>query len=396
LQNLGIRSLETGNPTVKFKPRPVEGVRIFDGTLPEKLILDGQQRLTALYQSLFSQQAASTYDVRGKEIKRWYYIDMNKALSANGDREEAILSVPEDRVVHNFQGNITADYSSIEKECANEVFPINLVFDTVVLTNWQLKYIQSDPQQVNVRLQKWNDLVQKVIQRFQQYQIPLIVLRKQTPKVAVCQVFEKVNTGGVSLTVFELLTATFAADDFELRVDWAKRERRLRKFKVLQSLQSDDFLQVVTLLATFDRKQTKPEAAVSCKRKDILDLTLEEYSRWSEAATTGFERAAKILHLQKLFDGRDLPYRTQLVPLAAVMAVLGDQADGDAIRSKLARWYWCGVFGELYGSAIETRFAKDLIEMVAWIRGGAEPSTIQDANFTPNRLFTLRTRNSAA
>ena len=43
---------------------------------------------------------------------------------------------------------------------------------------------------------------------------------KQTPKIAVCQVFEKVNTGGVSLTVFELVTAGFAADGYNLREDW--------------------------------------------------------------------------------------------------------------------------------------------------------------------------------
>jgi hypothetical protein len=39
---------------------------------------------------------------------------------------------------------------------------------------------------------------------------------------------EKVNQGGVSLTVFELMTATFAADEFLLRDDWAAREKRRR------------------------------------------------------------------------------------------------------------------------------------------------------------------------
>jgi hypothetical protein len=32
--------------------------------------------------------------------------------------------------------------------------------------------------------------------------------------------------------------------------------------------------------------------------------------------------------------------------------------------AKLIRWYWCGIFGELYGGAIETRFAKDLPQEV--------------------------------
>ena len=55
------------------------------------------------------------------------------------------------------------------------------------------------------------------------------------------------------------------------------------------------------------------------------------------------------------------------------------------------------MLGELYGGAIETRFARDLPELVALVRAEAvEPITIQEASFQPNRLLTLRTRNSAA
>ena len=66
----------------------------------------------------------------------------------------------------------------------------------------------------------WEQFHASVVQRFEQYQLPVIELGKETPRQAVCQVFEKVNTGGVTLTVFELLTATFAADEFDLRRDW--------------------------------------------------------------------------------------------------------------------------------------------------------------------------------
>ncbi len=232
----------------------------------------------------------------------------------------------------------------------------------------------------------------------------MILLRKQTPKEAVCQVFEKVNTGGVALTVFELLTATYAADDFNLRDDWDARLRRLKRHRVLEGIESTDFLQAVTLLATRARRNQgmeeglAPENApgISCKRKEILRLMLDDYRSWAEAATQGFQRAAKLLFGQRIFATRDLPYRTQITPLAAILAVLGDRAEADGVRTRLARWYWCGVFGELYGGAIETRFARDLPEVLEWIDGGAEPSTISDANFAPDRLLTLRTRNSAA
>ena len=391
-----VMMLQTGNEEVRFKPRLVEGVTLQNPPEPERLILDGQQRLTSLFQSLFSGQPVVTRDSRGKEIKRWYYLDINKALDPTIDREEAIVSLPEDKKIRNFRGEIVEDYSTTEKECQAELLPLSLVFDFSALTNWQMRYFQVDANAMQERMSKWNELLQQVIQRFQQYQVPLILLRKENPKEAVCQVFEKVNTGGVSLTAFELLTATYAADDFNLRKDWNSRIKRIRKFKVLESVENTDFLQTVTLLATYSRKKQNPDVAVSCKRKDVLRLPLSEYQTWAEVATQGFEKAAKFLYSQKIFSARDLPYRTQLVPLAAIFSVLGDLADNDGVRTKLAQWYWCGVLGELYGSAIETRFARDLQEVLAWIDGGETPSTVQEANFSSSRLLTLRKRISAA
>ena len=54
-----------------------------------------------------------------------------------------------------------------------------------------------------------------VLTPIQSYKVPVITLDRSVPKESVCQVFENVNTGGMALTVFELVTATFAADDFE-------------------------------------------------------------------------------------------------------------------------------------------------------------------------------------
>ena len=56
----------------------------------DRLILDGQQRLTSLFQALRLDQAVLTRDQRGQPIKRWYYIDMQRALDENVDREEAL------------------------------------------------------------------------------------------------------------------------------------------------------------------------------------------------------------------------------------------------------------------------------------------------------------------
>ena len=398
-----LMTLGTGGEGVRFKPRPVEGTdkRLLEID-PETLVLDGQQRLTSLYQALVGPGATNTKDSKNKKIRRWYYIDMEQAVNPNGDREEAVFSVPEDRIVKKFGGEPELDVSSVEMEFERHLFPVNKVFDS---KGWRRDYNDfwdRDREKIDL----YDEFDEKVIERFEQYLVPVIKLTKSTPKEAVCLVFEKVNTGGVSLTVFELLTATFAADNFQLRDDWRRREENLKRaHAVLQGLQSDDFLQCISLLVTNERREEalslgKPPhevPGISCKRKDILKLTVEEYKEWADQVTEGFRRAARFLHQQKIFKAKDVPYRTQIVPLATILTALGRDWEDERNRKRIARWFWCGVFGEVYGGAIESRFARDYPEVVAMIReGGPEPITVTDANFAPNRLLTMRTRNSAA
>ena len=130
--------------------------------------------------------------------------------------------------------------------------------------------------------------------------------------------------------------------------------------------------------------------------KGSTPLTLELYRANADRIERGLIDAARLLVREKIFEARNLPYRTQLVPLASICAVLGDRFDSDAVKQKLARWYWCGVFGELYGGSTETRFANDIADVVAWIDGGSDPRSIRDSNLAPTRLLTLQTRQSAA
>jgi hypothetical protein len=399
--------LETGGQHVRFKPRPLTGTHErLRQISPETLILDGQQRLTSLYQALMSAVAAETKDAKGKAIRRWYYIDMKKAVTNGDDREDAVLSVPADKLVRAFGGGhggeVVLDVTTSAKEYAADLFPANRIFSS---SEWRREY-NKHWQYDAAKSDLFDRFETEVIDRFKQYQVPVIELKKETPKEAVCLVFERVNTGGVALNVFELLTASFAADDFQLRDDWNAREKRLKdQHPVLRNLQNDDFLQTISLLSTQTRRRVAlangvsgdNAPGISCKRKDILKLEVEDWKAWADRVEAGFVRAARFLYGQKIFKARDLPYRTQLVPLAAMFVDLGHDGETEGARQKIARWYWCGVLGELYGGAIESRFARDLPEVVAMVRGEAvEPITIQDSSFQANRLLTLRTRNSSA
>lgn len=399
-------TLETGGAGVQFAPKPLAGVPFpLSSPEPEQLLLDGQQRLTSLYQALMSNFAVDTTDPRGKRLRRWYYLDMAAALDPDADREDAVISVPEDRKQRdNFGREVVADYSSTTLECGAEMFPLSIVFDTAKKNAWMVAYLQLDSDTMPARLERWNLFDQQVLANFSGYAIPVIRLHKDTPKEAVCTVFEKVNTAGVPLNVFELLTATFASSNFRLKDDWAAREAELRKKPALRSLESADFLQAVSLLTTYTRRQQYLSGGdavgapgVSCKRRDILRLTLADYQAWADRVQAAFVWVAQFLGQEHIFRSDDLPYRTQLVPLAAIKVVLGVEADTHGAADKLRQWYWCGVLGELYGGAIETRFARDLEQTVPWVRAAAPaPGTVAEAAFREPRLLSLRTRNSAA
>lgn len=405
-----VMMLQSGGE-VRFRPRPIEGTRADQiQHEPERLILDGQQRVTSLFQACLLDQPAETMNDQRRRVRRWYYLDMNKALDPAVDREEAIVGLPEDRrLTRDFGREVMLDLSSREKEFEHSLFPINRLFDS---DDWQQGY-QEYWDYDRERIKLFNTFRNQIIDAFRQYQVPVISLRKDTSKEAVCLVFEKVNTGGKKLDAFELLTAIYAAEEFNLRDDWLGSARegvegrltRLARYNVLQTLQSTDFLQAVSLLHTLEEREaarargvTNPRElpTVSCQRKAILNLPLKAYLRHADAVEQAFARAARFLTLQKIFWFKDVPYQSQLVPLAVILVQLGDRWEQQGVRDRLARWYWSGVFGELYGSAIETRFAKDSVEVPGWIDGGAEPTTIRDASFAPDRLQTLRSRVSAA
>ncbi len=76
-----------------FTPRAIQGAPpSADAATESELLLDGQQRMTSLYQALVRQAPIEKIDV-------FYYFDIDKALDASVDREDAIEALPKDRVL---------------------------------------------------------------------------------------------------------------------------------------------------------------------------------------------------------------------------------------------------------------------------------------------------------
>lgn len=394
--------LDTGNDQVRFKPRPVAGVTLPDGVDPDWLLLDGQQRLTSLTQALKGDGVVDTADDRGKKLRRKYYIDVRIALDGEDRMDEAVRSIPSDgKITENFARDVILDVSTPELERQHGLFPVSLLFSSDAF-DWLMEL--DDPGLAK----EFNNRVVKPVGT---YNIPAIELDKHTSKAAVATVFEKVNTGGLQLNVFELLTATFAGDgdyfakngnDFRLNDNWQETRELFSQHSTLDHLESTDFLQAVTLLTTRERNladtSAKP-AGVSAKRADILKLTLDDYLKWVGPLREAFLWVSSFLADLHIFDAKFVPYSKQLVPLAAIKVVMGNDADLHGPKERLVRWFWSGILGELYGGAIATRFVRDLEQVPDWAMApdsSTVPNTVRDATFVESRLHSLRTRNAAA
>lgn len=130
--------LQTGGDGTQFQPRRIEGVAPNGDAKPDQLILDGQQRMTSFYLSLYSGKPVTTKSPRGERIERVYYLDIAKCLDPNVDRIDAVLSLPPDRkITSHFGQKIELDVSTTEKEYEQGLFPLAVVFTSARYGRWR-------------------------------------------------------------------------------------------------------------------------------------------------------------------------------------------------------------------------------------------------------------------
>ena len=200
-----------------------------------------------------------------------FYIDIRKSLDPSVNREEAIIGVPIDRIIRKDFGRVVdLDVSSAEREYDKLTFPASKVFDGFAWVMGFLNHWGGD-QHASIRKMVGDDFRLHVLESFTNYQVPVITLDKSTSREAVCVVFTKVNTGGKDLDVFELVTATYAADGHLLREDWygdiqQKKQGRHQRFSetlrpagakagIIADVSSTGFLQAISLFYTRDQRR---------------------------------------------------------------------------------------------------------------------------------------------
>lgn len=378
-----LMALDTRNEPMRFRPRPLAGAPE-RGVDPGLLLLDGQQRLTTLYQSLRGDGEVHTVDPRQKRIRRTFYVDIARAVSADIMPDEAVFSVDETgKVRSHFGPKIPEGIFDHESAIAAGVLPVSVLLFPKG-TDMLFDLIDS-PVGDRETIKRFYNHVMKPLAG---YSVPVIRLDRETARGGVGSIFAKANSAGVQMDVFELLTAVFGTQDpdFKLSEHWAKIRDVLHTYPVLEGIGPTEFLTAVALYVTHQRGKAHGQ------REDILDLDLDAYIPAAETMCEGFEEAADFLRQRCILLKEHVPFTAQIIPLAVILAALdtSDLANAHA-WDRLNRWFWAGVFGELYGSpAVDVRAGRDVDEVVAWIKDvdAPVPATVENAVFMESRLLS--------
>lgn len=375
-------ALDTRNEPVRFGSRPILGAPE-TGEAPGLLLLDGQQRLTTVYQCFQGDGLVETVDFRSKRITRRFFVDVVRAVDGDLLPEDAVFAVdPNGRVTSHFGPELREPLTSPEAEAAAGCVPVDsllgqsgadLLFDMAA---------SAEPR-IREAIKRFHH---NIVAPLAAYDVPMIRLGRETARAGVGSIFAQANSAGLQMDVFELLTAVWRTEDpdFSLADEYARVENRLLAHPVLGGVDHTAFFTALSLVVTFRRGRAGGQ------REDILTLTLDDWRSSTGDVLIGFDRAAQFLSDRRMFTPEQVPFSAQLIPLAAILALVGELETEP--MNRLNRWFWNGVFGELYGtSAVDLRSSRDVAEVTLWVLEpeAPEPHTVSTSSFTESRLMSV-------
>jgi len=353
-----------------FAAREFEGAPALDGGKHTFLVLDGQQRLTSLYQAFYGVG------------EHCYYLDLKKLINGD-DFEEAIFHV---RATTKW----AKAHENFDIQAKELILPLSVLKEGAGgFLQWLFQVTNPMPQAERISMQDaLNKINKQWIKTIDDYHFPVVTLSDQTEPDALCTIFETLNRTGVKLSVFELLTARFWPQNINLRALW---DQVRGEYLIIDDFDVDPYyvLQAISLAC---RKSP------SCRRSDVLNLAATDINDWWSKVIAGLKSGLEILRDDcGVVQPKWLPYQTIIAPLAAVLAKIGETktAEAGVQREKIKRWFWCSVFGQVYESAPNSKSAKDVIEVFDWLGGASLPESVSALRFDPKALRDITPRQRA-
>ncbi len=199
--------------------------------------------------------------------------------------------------------------------------------------------------------------------RFLQYQVPLVTLGDMSID-DVAPVFERINSTGTRLTIYDLMRAATWSPEFDLgnTVDDIKRTLEPKKY---DTLDNKTFLRTLGAAAGGDFSAQSIDA--------LRELPKDKLSSAAEAMKGAALRAADFLTTQISAPRAEaLPYANQFAVLCEVFRVLPHP---DAAQlAEIKRWFWLTTLSGYFSG---------------WDSGQMTQDTRTIRNFADNRAATL-------
>lgn len=365
---------------------------------PEYIVLDGQQRLTAMYYAFL----APDVPLPRRTSRAIYYIRVDKFMDEEYDQAfhytwvskywSKLLSTPEEQFKYH-------------------IFPLSIVgAGGFRLYKWIEAYrkfwldqvasngsIVPQAQQYAENAQAFGEYLNSIAE---QYQISYIELDRDLAVDKVCDIFTQINSRGIRLDVFDLINALLRPKNLKLKKMWHEAAPRL-SFVETQKM-NVYILQVMSILRQAycspkylyfllpgeEKPVRDPDGT---RRREILIPDAASFESLWDKSVDALEKAIALLRHPQEFGGISsnyLPYVSIIPVFAALQAhvkTLPPNQKLDAQR-KIRHWYWASVFTNRYSGSVESTSARDFLGVKAWIENSEnEPSLLLE--------FVTRFRN---
>jgi len=395
---IGSLLLWKGKPE-NFDALSCQSIHGFQGSdKRDYIVLDGQQRLTAIYYALTAPDA-----VLPKRTKRaYYFIKISRLM--NEEHDQAFIYEWDSSRVANIINNRQAQFAA-------QLFPLSVLGKSGVEwafwvqgyhQYWQERAIEAKGLE-NLESFAEASLNASYTEQFKEllegitgaYQISYIELDKDLAVHKVCDIFTQINSRGIRLDVFDLINALLKPKGLQLKEMWRKAAERLKAFNtdkmnvyilqvmsiLLQGYCSPRYLYF--LLPGQEKTVLDPDADGK-RRKEILIQDIGQFeSRWKEAVNAIEDAIKVIVHPQEygVVSPAFMPYKSILPVFSAIRAyskTIQPMRQLDA-RRKLRHWYWASVFNNRYSRSVESTSARDFLDLKAWFDDdNAEPPLIAE------------------
>jgi len=299
-------------------------------TIPDDIkvqyVLDGQQRITSLYAAYLGAKIQKEGE---KKITNYaeIYVDLDGDVE-NNDNQLVISEKPEEGVfitlheVLNFNDNLL----EIKEKYTDEQFK---------------------------RIHQYS-------QTFSTYDFSTIVLRKEDIDSAI-EVFTRINTGGQTLTLFEIMSAkTYDEEqDFDMEDRFQKLLKELEERKY-DTISSSVILSVIALILSKNKE---------CKRKVILQLDKQAIiDIWDDVISSLKESVDYFRSVYRIPVSAILPYDSLLVPFAYFFYFQKEKPKGEQIKF-LEEFFWRMSLSFRYSSSTESKLAQDIKRIDEILKG---------------------------